>query len=125
MVYNYKDTQRITCEGCDRHGLICCPAHDDQHPRLSLAKGREGCFLLHCDVGFSFLGIISILKVLGLIESRMHPAENMRFLEIKMTIKIAFFQRKILSFFYMLRKKRHSKRKKFASKFKKSKNTLA
>ncbi|EJF78585.1 hypothetical protein MCO_00612 [Bartonella sp. DB5-6] len=133
MVYN-KNAKRRTCVWRDRYELdrpapVCCPTRDDQHTNLSLVKGLEGCLFLHCGVGFTFLGMTSILKAIGVIESRMCPAKNMPVVEIKLTINITFFQRKILSILSrsrnMLSKKRHPRRKKFASKSNHSKNTLA
>ena len=31
--------------------LTCCPAHDDQHPSLSITRGDDGRALLHCHAG--------------------------------------------------------------------------
>ncbi len=133
MVYN-KNAKKRTCVWRDRYELDChaparCPARDDQHTNLSLVKGMEGCLFLHCDAGCTFLGMTSILKAIWRIERRMYPAKNMRVLEIKLTIKIIFFWRKIFSIFSlrrnMLSKKKHPRRKKFRSKPNQPKNTLA
>jgi hypothetical protein len=45
-----------------RHGYLArCPAHDDQHPSLSIALGRSGGLLLHCFAGCSFLEVMAAL----------------------------------------------------------------
>jgi hypothetical protein len=33
--------------------LACCPAHDDRHPSLSIAEGKDGWVLLRCHAGCS------------------------------------------------------------------------
>lgn len=34
-----------------RSYLARCPAHEDRHPSLSIAEGRDGRILLHCWAG--------------------------------------------------------------------------
>jgi hypothetical protein len=31
--------------------MVCCPAHDDRHPSLSISEGRGGRILFHCHAG--------------------------------------------------------------------------
>jgi hypothetical protein len=45
-----------------RRGYLArCPAHDDQHPSLSIALGRTGGVLLHCFAGCAFVDVLAAL----------------------------------------------------------------
>ena len=39
-----------------------CPAHDDEHPSLSIAEGQNGKILVHCHAGCSQELVIAALK---------------------------------------------------------------
>ena len=45
--------------------MVCCPAHDDKHPSLSLTVGDRGP-LVHCFAGCSQSEVISALRERGL-----------------------------------------------------------
>lgn len=47
-------------------GVALCPAHDDQHPSLSIAIGDKDQLLLFCHAGCSFRLIVDALEKLGL-----------------------------------------------------------
>ena len=47
-----------------------CPAHDDEHPSLSIAEGEDGRCLLHCHAGCS---VPSIVAALGLELTDLFP----------------------------------------------------
>jgi len=58
--------ERVPLEGLRRTGdgyLARCPAHDDHHPSLSIAKGRDGRILLHCWAGCSTAAVLAALRV--------------------------------------------------------------
>ncbi len=44
-----------------RGWLARCPAHDDQHPSLSVSEGREGCVLLKCRTGCATERVLAAL----------------------------------------------------------------
>lgn len=41
--------------------MACCPAHQDRHPSLSIALGKEDSVLLRCHAGCSFHAIVEAL----------------------------------------------------------------
>lgn len=49
-------------------GSARCPAHDDQHPSLSISDGRDGRLLVHCHKGCQFDAIRDALEQRGLWE---------------------------------------------------------
>ena len=44
-------TGRSKAKKTGRGWMVCCPAHEDRSPSLSLADGREGMLLYHCFAG--------------------------------------------------------------------------
>ena len=44
-----------------RGWIACCPAHQDRHPSLSIALGKEESVLLKCHAGCSFDAIVEAL----------------------------------------------------------------
>lgn len=42
--------------------VACCPAHDDQHPSLSVTEGDDGKPLLKCHAGCSYGAILNALE---------------------------------------------------------------
>ena len=51
-----------------RRGACRCPAHDDQHPSLSVAEGDDGRLLLHCFAGCAFEEVLDVVRDMGLAE---------------------------------------------------------
>ena len=51
----------------------CCPAHDDEHPSLSIAEGTDGRVLLYCHAGCD---IESIVDALGLAKRDLFPRRS-------------------------------------------------
>ena len=47
----------------DRQWQTCCPAHEDQHPSLTISLGDDGHILMHCHANCS---IESICEALGI-----------------------------------------------------------
>ena len=43
-----------------------CPAHDDRKPSLSITDAEDGKILVHCHAGCDQLGVIAVLRSLGL-----------------------------------------------------------
>lgn len=52
--------------------IALCPAHDDQHPSLSIGLGKDGQVLLHCFAGCTFE---SIMQALNLQPSDLFPVD--------------------------------------------------
>ena len=46
--------------------LLCCPAHDDHNPSLSVRGAGDGRVLVHCHAGCSQEAVVSALKAMGL-----------------------------------------------------------
>jgi hypothetical protein len=46
-------TKRISKRNGERHVLVCCPAHDDSTPSLSLTEKADGTLLWKCFAGCS------------------------------------------------------------------------
>ena len=57
-----------------------CPAHDDQHPSLSLEESREGKVLFYCQAGCSQEAVIAALQQKGLWP---HRDNNPPYLSVK------------------------------------------
>lgn len=53
----------------------CCPAHDDQHPSLSIREGDDGRILLHCWAGCK---TADVLAALGLSWADLFPPTRTR-----------------------------------------------
>ncbi|MCD4512792.1 toprim domain-containing protein [Brucella pseudogrignonensis] len=68
MIHAKKITRALGGHWYGRYGVARCPAHDDQHPSLSLSDGSDGRLLLRCHAGCGFRDIIDSLKGLGLAE---------------------------------------------------------
>jgi len=51
-----------------RYGLVCCPAHSDSNPSLTLTNGTDGRLLLHCKAGCGYPEILSALRQQGLLD---------------------------------------------------------
>jgi len=49
---------------------VCCPAHDDKRPSLTVSEGDDGRALLHCHAGCP---VEAIAKVLGLTMRELMP----------------------------------------------------
>lgn len=45
----------------DRHGKICCPFHEDDHPSLQLYPGGKGWWCYVCDTGGSVIDFVAKL----------------------------------------------------------------
>lgn len=43
--------------------VACCPAHHDDRPSLSIAKGRDGRALLKCHAGCEAPAIVEALRL--------------------------------------------------------------
>jgi len=43
--------------------IICCPAHEDRNPSLSVSEGDDGRILMHCFVGCTFHDVCSSLGI--------------------------------------------------------------
>lgn len=67
MTDAYELTRALGGRWSGRHGIACCPAHEDQTPSLSLANGADGRLLLHCHAGCSFANIQAALRDHGLL----------------------------------------------------------
>lgn len=66
-----------------RYGLVCCPAHGDSNPSLTLTNGTDGRLLLHCKAGCGYRDIVSALRQQGLLNPSLRspppsPAEIAR-----------------------------------------------
>ncbi len=46
-----------------RGWIACCPAHQDRHPSLSIALGKDESVLLKCHAGCSFTTIVAALSL--------------------------------------------------------------
>jgi putative DNA primase/helicase len=53
-----------------RNGVCRCPAHDDNHPSLSINDDEDGNILVHCFAGCDQAQVISVLRSRGLWKSR-------------------------------------------------------
>lgn len=51
-----------------RGGVVCCPAHEDRAPSLSVTEGRDGRLLLRCFAGCDFEAVAAALRSRGLLE---------------------------------------------------------
>ena len=61
----------------DNKYIACCPAHDDQHPSLSVYLSEDGArIMLHCFVGCTE---DEILKSLGLKKSDLHTSKSKQY----------------------------------------------
>ncbi len=49
---------------------VCCPAHDDARPSLSISDGKNGKVLFHCFAGCEQARVIAALKSRGLWEGK-------------------------------------------------------
>jgi putative DNA primase/helicase len=49
-----------------KHGVACCPAHDDREPSLGIRIGTDGRILVKCYAGCSQEAVIDALRALGL-----------------------------------------------------------
>ncbi len=59
--------------------MVCCPAHSDRTPSLSLADGRDGILLYHCFAGCSAQDIKTALeRVLGGVDVPVTNSEPRR-----------------------------------------------
>lgn len=45
----------------ERGYVALCPAHDDHHPSLAIASGRNGCVLLKCHAGCDTQNVLAAL----------------------------------------------------------------
>lgn len=54
--------------------VVCCPAHEDRNPSLSLRDSPDGQVLVHCHAGCSQAAVIAALRGLGL-----WPEQDKRF----------------------------------------------
>ena len=62
---------------CGNGFIMPCPAHDDQHPSLSVTDGDKGFPLLYCHAGCTFESIRDRLRDRGLWpESRRYPSQK-------------------------------------------------
>jgi hypothetical protein len=43
--------------------MVCCPAHDDRVPSLSVSEGRRGILLTHCHAGCSHAAVRAALSL--------------------------------------------------------------
>jgi hypothetical protein len=43
--------------------LGCCPAHDDNHPSLSISEGNDGRILIYCHCGCTYREICEALGI--------------------------------------------------------------
>jgi hypothetical protein len=68
-------TEALSCnrQSCECHraarngkGLVHCPAHDDEHPSLSVSQSKNGKRLIKCMAGCSQDAVIEVLKERGL-----------------------------------------------------------
>src|SRR5258708_5215599 len=50
--------------------MVCCPAHDDRTPSLSVRDGSDGRILVRCHAGCEQAVVIGALKALGLWPER-------------------------------------------------------
>jgi putative DNA primase/helicase len=50
--------------------VVCCPAHDDRNPSLSIRDSSDGHVLVHCHAGCPQERVIAALKDLGLWPGR-------------------------------------------------------
>ena len=51
--------------------LVCCPAHDDRNPSLSVRDGTDGGVLVHCHAGCAQRDVLAALKECGLWDGGM------------------------------------------------------
>lgn len=56
--------------GCQRGKQVHCPAHDDEHPSLSVDTGHDGRVLVHCFAGCTQEAVIGALRVRRLWSGR-------------------------------------------------------
>ena len=56
--------------------MACCPAHDDRNPSLSVTDAEDGKILVHCHAGCDQLGVIAVLRSLGLWKDY-HPESSL------------------------------------------------
>ena len=86
------EAQRITAalqgRWHGRYGLVCCPAHDDRNPSLTLADGVSGRLLAHCKTGCAFADVLDALRGLGIVTGKgkvpeTDPAELARYHEAR------------------------------------------
>ncbi|GCF11811.1 AAA family ATPase [Dictyobacter arantiisoli] len=57
-----------------RGWIACCPAHNDRHPSLSIALGKEDKVLLNCHAGCP---IENVLETVGLTMSDLFPTSSL------------------------------------------------
>lgn len=57
-----------------KNGIACCPAHDDNHPSLSVGTGSDGKILIRCHAGCSQENVLDALKRLGLWQEQSNSA---------------------------------------------------
>jgi len=68
---------RAKAKPTKRGWMVCCPAHEDRTPSLSIADGREGVLIYHCFAGCSSEAIRDALKsIVGETSVPLQPREK-------------------------------------------------
>lgn len=62
--------RRSGCSCRRPRGQVHCPAHDDEHPSLSVDQADEGRVLVHCFAGCAQEGVLDALRARGLWSGR-------------------------------------------------------
>lgn len=71
-------------------GSVCCPAHEDRSPSLSLGVGVDGRLLVHCHAGCAYEDVIRALKARGLVAHQIRTASaNQTEIEANRKTKLA------------------------------------
>lgn len=74
---------------CGNGYIMCCPAHDDRNPSLSVKDGYKGYPLVYCHGGCSFVEITDRLKNMGLWpESRFTTLQKRQYARKKTRIQL-------------------------------------